>query len=134
MESKALIQRLKAIKPAHWLILFIFTCVAASLLLNTAPESGLSGDEKRLSAILSAIEGAGKTEAMLYYRQTEDAQGVFASGAKNPAPVGAIIVSEGAGDIAVRLNLIRAARTLLGLPEGAVEVFIMESPKKERLP
>ena len=39
---------------------------------------------------------------------------------------GAVVVAEGADDLSVRLSLIRAVRTLLGLPESAVDVFVME--------
>ena len=39
---------------------------------------------------------------------------------------GAVVVAEGADDLWVRLSLIRAMRTLLGLPESAVDVFVME--------
>jgi hypothetical protein len=35
------------------------------------------------------------------------------------------VVAQGADDLAVRLELIRAVRTLLGLPEAAVDVFAM---------
>ena len=50
---------------------------------------------------------------------------VFTSSAGS-APTGALVVAEGADDMQVRLNLIRAVRTLLGLPETAVDVFVME--------
>ena len=41
-------------------------------------------------------------------------------------PVGAVIVAQGADQVAVRLNLIRAAETLLGLSAREVDVFQME--------
>ena len=79
-----------------------------------------TGEEKRIAQVLSAISGAGKVEVAVYY---SGAEGLAASG----APVGAVVVAEGADSMEVRLNLIRAVRTLLGLPEAAVDVFSMEA-------
>ena len=39
---------------------------------------------------------------------------------------GAVVVAQGAGNMEVKLNLIRAVRTLLTLEESAVDVFVME--------
>jgi hypothetical protein len=36
-----------------------------------------------------------------------------------------VVVAQGADALSVRLELIRAARTLLSLPEEAVDVFVM---------
>ena len=93
------------------------------MLLGTEETGAASQQEKRIAEVLSAMAGAGRVEVALYYAQPEtDAFSSSASG----SPTGALIVAEGAGDIAVRLNLIRAVRTLLGLPEAAVDVFEME--------
>lgn len=134
MEFKSLIEKIKTVKPMQWLVLFVFLCVCVSMMLKDVETSVASQEEKRIAAILSAIEGAGKTEVALYYRQANDTQSVFSSGTAPASPIGAVIVSEGAGDITVRLSLIRAVRTLLGLSEDAVEVFTMDMPKKELLP
>ena len=42
---------------------------------------------------------------------------------KLPMPVSVVIVSSGAGDVAVKLNLIKAAQTTLGIESGKIEVF-----------
>lgn len=101
------------------LALALFLCAAAFLLLSVSPgESGdMTDEEARLSRTLSAIAGAGKTRIAVYYAAESGGRSV---------PCGAVIVSEGAGDIAVRLDLLRAAQTLLRLPAGAVEVFEAE--------
>ena len=97
--------------------------VLLALMMNGTDGSGTaSQQEKRIADVLSAMAGAGRVEVALYYAQKED--GFVSSSAS--APTGALVVAEGAGDMAVRLNLIRAVRTLLGLPENAVDVFVME--------
>lgn len=100
---------------------------AAAVLLALALQGGEAGtasqEERRIAEVLSAMEGAGHVEVALYYAAGE--ADVFSSG-RAAAPTGALVVAEGADDLTVRLNLIRAVRTLLGLPEAAVDVFAME--------
>ncbi len=131
MEFNSFFKSLKAIKPMQWLMLFIFLCVGLSLVLNQTPASHSSDEEVRISAILSAIDGAGKTQIAVFYQTSDEAKTSLSQTAQSAVPVGAVIVSEGASDIGVRLNLIRATRTLLGLSEDAVEVFSMSPGKKE---
>ncbi len=104
--------------------------VAAAVLLALTmvqPQgSSASQQEKRIAEVLSAIAGAGKVEVVLYYAPQET--DVFASSA-SASPTGAVVVAQGAEDMAVRLRLIRAVRTLLGLPETAVDVFAMEEER-----
>ena len=57
----------------------------------------------------------------IYY---EEMAGAF--GQKEKTPMGAVIVARGAGKMEVKLQLMRAAETLLGLPAARVEVFAME--------
>lgn len=99
--------------------------IAALLLWAFAGGTGQSGDasqeERRIAEVLGAIEGAGRVEVALFFGQDANAFGAAGS-----APTGAVVVAQGAGDMAVRLQLIRAVRTLLGLPETAVDVFVME--------
>jgi len=78
--------------------------------------------ERRIAEVLSAIEGAGSVEVALFYTPTQPS----ALGSSEGVPTGAVVVAQGAGDLGVRLRLIRAVRTLLGLPESAVDVFAME--------
>jgi len=105
---------------------WIIAAAAAVLivLMMTQPESSTaSQQERRIAEVLSTMAGAGRVEVVLYYAQQET--DAFSSSVES-APTGALVVAEGAGDMAVRLNLIRAVRTLLGLPETAVDVFAME--------
>ena len=105
--------------------LWLVGAAIAGLLLAAMTQNGsegtASGQERRIAQVLSAMAGAGRVEVALYYAQETDAFSAAAGG-----PVGALVVAEGAGDMAVRLSLIRVVRTLLGLPENAVDVFVME--------
>ena len=66
--------------------------------------------EERLSQVLSMIEGAGKAEVLV----TQSETGV----------VGVLVVADGAQDLTVRTELMRAAMTALDIPAESVEVFV----------
>lgn len=115
------LSRLKG--KALWPLLGLLALAAVyAALAGQADTSGASAEEKRMAQVLGAIEGAGKVEVALFYGQAQK----DAFGDESRSPVGAVIVASGADDWDVRLDLIRAARTLLSLPESAVDVFVME--------
>ena len=108
------------------LMMWIAAAAAAAALcfLLQAEEGGTaSQQERRIAEVLSTMAGAGRVEVALYYAQEE--ADLFGQSAY-AVPTGAVVVAEGAGEMQVRLSLIRAVRTLLGLPETAVDVFEME--------
>lgn len=108
-----------------WSKLWIFAAAAlllALMLMETDGGGTASQQEQRIAEVLSTMAGAGRVEVALFYAKQET--GAFS--ASGDTPTGALVVAEGAGDMAVRLNLIRAVRTLLGLSENAVDVFVME--------
>ena len=109
-------------KLSVWLMALAAAGLLA-LMLQNGQMTTASQQEQRIAQVLSTMAGAGKVEVALFYAQQEN--NAF-SASSSAAPTGALVVAQGAGDMAVRLNLIRATRTLLGLPENAVEVFIME--------
>ena len=95
-----------------WLLTAMGICVLACLLLgSTAPREETR--EEHISRVLSGMAGAGDTEVAIYY----DAQSV---------PCGAVVLSGGAADIGVRLQLTDAVSTLLGLDPSAVAVYPLE--------
>ena len=107
-----------------WLMIALAAAVIACLLLGMAENAstGATEEEARLSRVLSAIEGAGQVEVAVFY--DENAQ----DGEKTASvPVGAVVVAQGADDVAVRIRLIRAVTTLTGLDNAKVEVFRGES-------
>ena len=65
--------------------------------------------EQRLAHVLSLIEGAGDVEVLV----TQSDTGV----------IGVLIVADGAQELAVRTELMRAAMTALDVPAQSVEVF-----------
>lgn len=114
--------RFKSLRAAPWL-LALFCCGMALLLLpvGNGSSAGMTEEEQRFSATLSQIAGAGSVRVSIYY-----AQEASAFGSAGRRPVGAVIVAQGAGDVTVKLNLLRAAETLLGLAPSQVDVFLME--------
>ena len=113
-------------KTTVWLL-----CAAAALalvlLFGTPEASEQSAAERRIAEVLSAIDGAGRVEVALFYAKEENEPFAAASAAR---PTGAVVVAQGAEDMQVRLQLIRAVRTLLGLAENAVDVFVMEEGRR----
>ena len=120
---KSLLDKWKAWKGNKWALLLI-ACAAACLLWPGSGGGrgmGMTEEEQRVSATLARIAGAGETRVAIYYAKTASS-----FGGEKQTPVGAVIVARGAGNVAVRLQLQRAAETLLGLGPNAVEVFSME--------
>ena len=117
---------LKKLKGAQLLFLLLAVCVFGSILLGARTDGG--GDKTDLEAraenVLSKIAGAGEVNVVVYTRKTGDTLT-----GETETPVGAVIVARGAGDPAVRLRLICAAKTLFSLPANAIEVFEMEAPE-----
>lgn len=103
-------------KSALWLAALLSAAVMLALLMG-AERTAASREEQRVAEVLSAMAGAGRVEVALFYGEEKTL---------SQKPTGAVVVAEGADDVAVRLRLIRAVRTLLGLPETAVDVFEME--------
>lgn len=122
---KNLLEKLKGWKGSVW-VLLLLACAAACLLLPGGVSSGpgMTEEEQRISATLSQIAGAGRTRVSIYY-----ARAASAFSGEGQSPVGAVIVAEGAGDVGVRLRLLRAAETLLGLGPSEVDVFSMGEQK-----
>ena len=86
-----------------------------------------SGEEARLAAVLSAMEGVGKAEVVIRWDETSAT--MTQSGSRTPT--GAVVVAQGAEDIGVRIKLIRAVTTLLQLQPDSVEVFAMEQEREQ---
>lgn len=99
------------LKKDGWIIAALLFCVALCLMLGTSTDDS-SSEESRISRVLSAIEGAGIVEVAVYY---EDA-----------VPCGAVVVADGAGDVAVQLRLLSAVTTLLGINQNRVSIYERE--------
>ena len=114
-------------KTTIWLLLAMGALAAAFLLAPSETDTATQ-TEKRIAEVLSAIHGAGKVEVALFCATEESDP--FAARVSSARPTGAVIVAQGADDMQVRLQLIRAVRTLLGLGENAVDVFVMEEERR----
>ena len=99
------------LKKDGWIWVALLFCAALCLMMGTQTESA-STEESRISRVLSAIDGAGTVEVAVYYEES--------------IPCGAVVVAEGAGDVAVQLRLVSAVTTLLGIDQGRVAVYEME--------
>lgn len=122
--SEALRLRLAArMKRDGWLLLVLAFVVVLCVALSAVERvpAGQTEEEARLSRVLSAMEGAGQVEAAVFY--APGAQGEAA------APCGAVIVADGAADVAVRIRLAQAASTLLGVEAEKIDVFKREGGK-----
>ncbi len=102
------------LKKDGWILAALLFCVALCLMLGLQGETD-STEESRISRVLSAISGAGKVDVAVYYDET--------------LPCSAVIVAEGAGDVAVQLRLLSAVTTLLGIPQERVAIYEREGSR-----
>lgn len=99
------------LKKDGWILAAMLFCVALCLLLGTQGSTDSTG-EGRIRQVLSAIDGAGAVDVAVYYEDS--------------IPCGAVVVADGAGDVAVQLRLISAVTKLLGIDQGRVAVYERE--------
>ena len=111
-------------------------------------EFSISGRDRELKEILSEIEGVGKCEVMVTYRDSkeyiiakdisvseggsEEKNVITGSGSgekpfivkeKLPAVLGVVVVCEGGGDIKIRNDVADAVCALCGIAKNKVKVF-----------
>ncbi len=96
------------LKKDGWIWAALALCIALCLMGGAFGETS---EEERISRVLSQIEGAGTVEVAVSY-----AEGL---------PSGAVVVAQGAKDVGVRLNLISAISSLLGIDQHRVAVYGM---------
>jgi hypothetical protein len=126
---KALWEKWKEKKHGQWLILVLLLALSGALLLTDFNLSGgQTAMEKRIAQVLSAMEGCGQVEISIYYGPENT--NVWGEKTENTTPIGAVVVAEGANKVEVRLMLMRAVQTLLGLDQQSVQVYPMgERPR-----
>ena len=125
-------------KTEYVLCGLIIALIALCWLYNGSGQKSFAGQsaahtdiESRMANTLSSIKGAGKVSVMITEEPAQTASGydLWSGSTQTDACQrgikGAIIVAQGAKDIAVRLELLKAAQTLLGIPASKVEVFEM---------
>lgn len=114
-------ERIMALLKDKRMLLVLGAILCALVFLPS--QENMTQEERRISHTLSQIAGAGRVRVTIYYSENS---GAFGSG---KSCVGAVAVSEGAGDIGVRLRLTEAIKTLLGLEAEAVVVLKMEESR-----
>lgn len=124
IKSSNIIKKIKGIKniriiAAIFIIavaLLIYSSVAtknaATNTSSTVGSAEMDEDESRLAAILEGLEGVGEVETMITRSDGEI--------------VGILVIAEGAEDIAVRLRLLSAVTTAMGVDKQIVNVYTMK--------
>ncbi len=102
------------LKKDGWILAALLVCAALCLMLGTKNETS-STEESRISRVLSAIDGAGSVDVAVYYEES--------------IPCGAVVVAQGAGDVAVQLRLMSAVTALLGINQDRVAIYEREGSR-----
>lgn len=115
----AIIQKLKNIKHIEIIIAIIFGIIIFLIYFSTVSSSNTQTNnssqtefEQRLCAILDDIEGAGNVSVFVNTSESTD------------EIVGIIIVSSGAGQTKVRLEILKAVQTVLSVPTTNIEILV----------
>ena len=98
-------------------ILALAAVLFLALLSYDREDAGTTDLETRLERALEAVKGAGDVRVMI----TENGDG---------GVVGVLVVAEGAGDISVRLDILYAVRTLMGIDSNQVEIAQMRGDRQ----
>jgi len=115
--------RLKGARGIEWIALIAGLAVAVLLMARPSGDAGGGNDlESRLSRALSSVAGAGRVQVVI---NQEEAVTAFGQSAP-PRVLGVLVVAEGADDLKVALELVRAVQALTGVERSAVEVMKMK--------
>ena len=118
IRGSSVLKKLKGIKNIQIIVaifiiaiaLIIYSSVMASKEKGSeAVSTVMTSEEQRLSTILSSIDGAGRVEVMI---SGEDGK-----------IAGVLVIADGADSITVRLRLLDAAATALGVDKRIVNVY-----------
>ena len=124
IKSNGIVAKLRGVKNIQIIVAILIIAVALIIYSNvigktkssssvSANSSVMTEEETRLASILSEIEGAGQVSAMI----TKSVEEV----------VGVIVIASGAKDITVRLRLVDATATALGVNKNIVSVYSKSS-------
>ena len=125
IKGSALLKKIKGIKNIR-LIAAIFIIAMALLIYSSVATNnavrdasgtesayGMDQEESRLASVLEGLEGVGRVETMI-------------TRGENDEIVGVIVIAEGAEDIGVRLSLLSAVTTAMGVDKQIVNVYTMK--------
>lgn len=117
-------------------VIIAYILYSSGNILNTTSQNTSSTDtESRLEEILSNINGVGKVKVMIYYENTlnnsEDSSisfnSSYFSSSKNYEIKGVLVVAEGADNMDVKVQILRAVETLLSINADCIEIFTMNN-------
>lgn len=125
VKNSGIVKKLKSIKNIR-LIAAIFIIAIALLIYSTVAmekatrsastdvaASEMDAEESRLASILEGLEGVGRAQTMI-------------TRGENDEIVGILVIAEGAEDITVRLRLLGAVTTAMGVDADIVNVYTMK--------
>lgn len=125
VKNSGIVKKLKSIKNIR-LIAAIFIIAIALLIYSTVATekttrsastdvaaSEMDAEESRLASILEGLEGVGRAQTMI-------------TRGENDEIVGILVIAEGAEDITVRLRLLGAVTTAMGVDADIVNVYTMK--------
>lgn len=117
LKEKPVVKKLRGVKNIQIVAvifiiavgLIIYSSVMSATKSSESDASAMTDEETRLSRVLSDIDGAGRVETMITSQKGEI--------------VGVIVIAEGADSITVRVRLLDAAATALGVDRKIVNVY-----------
>lgn len=125
IKGSALLKKIKGIKNIR-LIAAIFIIAVALLIYSSVATNnavrdasgtesayGMDQEESRLASVLEGLEGVGRVQTMITRGGDDEI-------------VGVIVIAEGAEDIGVRLRLLSAVITAMGVDKQIVNVYTMK--------
>lgn len=125
VKNSGIVKKLKSIKNIR-IIAAIFIIAIALLIYSTVATekatrsvstdvaaSEMDAEESRLASILEGLEGVGRAQTMI-------------TRGENDEIVGILVIAEGAEDITVRLRLLGAVTTAMGVDADIVNVYTMK--------
>ncbi len=114
-DAKGVFEKIKGIKNIKIIVLIFIIAIALIIYSNVATtkqstaQTFQNDEEARLSSILSSVEGAGEVETMI----TKSSGQV----------VGVLVIADGASNPLVRLRLLQATSSALGVDYEIVSVL-----------
>ena len=120
IKSNGIVAKLRGVKNIQIIVAILIIAVALIIYSNvlgnkkssanvSTSASVMTDEEMRLASVLKTIDGAGDVSVMI----TKNGETV----------VGVIVIAEGAKDISVRLRLLDATATALGIEKSIVNVY-----------
>lgn len=118
-----LLSKIKGARGVEWIAILAGLAIAVLLMARPAGDAGGGATdlEARLARVLSSIDGAGRVQVVI---NQEDVIAAFGQSAQ-PRIIGVLVVAEGADDLKVALELMRAVQALTGAERTAIEVMKM---------